>query len=303
MLFEHIRTVDNAGVLRASINAKKSVVTFLSLMDPGTGHIDRSLAHDLGLDCQAGYNAETPFPHIVIDDFLPASVARMCVDNFPAGESGAQADYDRAQERLKREYSPDEMPEHLRNLFYTFNSLPFLKIVENISGIKGLVPDPYFRGGGFHEIFNGGHLSVHADFNHHKPLNLERRINLLIYLNEDWTDDYGGQLELWTPDMSRCAKSIVPIFNRAVMFNTTSSSNHGNPHPVNHPDGRSRKSIALYYYTATWDGAQRSHTTQFRARPSTQDKTDWAVRRREIFDDIVPPIIRRSIQKFRRNDQ
>jgi hypothetical protein len=275
-------------------------VTFFTATDPVKSQIDRSSARDLGADLAELYSAGDPFPHIVIDDFLPEPVLRRCLEEFgsDAGNSGRQ--YDRDQERLKKEYRPDELSPAVRNLFYTFNSLPFIRVIENISGIKGLIPDPYFRGGGFHEISNGGHLSVHADFNHHVSMNLERRINLLIYLNDGWEDAYGGQLELWANDMSKCVKSIVPVFNRAVMFNTTSFSNHGNPTPVNHPAGQTRKSIALYYYTATWDDTKRSHTTQFRARAGTADKPDWRVRGRELYQDVMPPIIRRSISKLRK---
>jgi hypothetical protein len=142
---------------------------------------------------------------------------------------------------------------------------------------------------------------VHADFNHHVSMNLERRINLLIYLNADWEPEYGGQLELWDNDMAKCCHSIVPALNRAVMFNTTSFSNHGNPNPVNHPLGISRKSIALYYYTATWIENKRAHTTQFRARPKTEDKVDWLVKRREILADITPPIILRGLRNLKKS--
>src|SRR3954451_19085559 len=90
-----------------------------------------------------------------------------------------------------------------------------------MTGIKGPIPDPYFLGGGLHEISEGGHLSMHADFNHHTPLNLERRINMLIYLNKDWKDEYGGQLELWDSEMTKKYHSIVPVFNRCVIFNST----------------------------------------------------------------------------------
>ena len=113
-------------------------------------------------------------------------------------------------------------------------------------------------------------------------------------------DEYGGQLELWDTDMKGCVRSVVPEANRCVIFNTTSFSNHGNPHPVNHPEGRTRKSIALYYYTATWSDAKRSHTTQFRARPGTEDQVDWEMRVRELVADFVPPIMRRSLSKARR---
>lgn len=272
-------------------------MTFLSSMDPQTGLVDRSAAHKLGLELRETYIGANPFPHIAIDDFLPSEIVETCLANFHYGKSDGVS-YSRPQEQKKQEFRPDEMHPKVRQLFYSFNSLPFIKVLENITGIEGLMPDPYFRGAGFHEIRNGGHLSVHADFNHHVTMNVERRINLLIYLNEDWKPEYGGQLELWANDMSACHHSIVPVLNRAVLFNTTSSSNHGNPAPVNHPQGISRKSIALYYYTATWDDSKRAHTTQFRARPKSEDKIDWAVRRRELADDFIPPIIRRRLRSI-----
>lgn len=170
--------------------------------------------------------------------------------------------------------------------------------MESITGIKGLIPDPYFLGAGIHEIKQGGHISVHADFNHHKLMYLERRINVLIYLNKNWKKEYGGGLELWDQNMTTLTHDIVPLFNRCVIFNTTSNSQHGNPQPVAHPAGESRKSIALYYYTATWDGRKRSHTTQFRVRPGSSDKFDWRVKLGELKDDLLPPLIARRLRRF-----
>jgi Rps23 Pro-64 3,4-dihydroxylase Tpa1-like proline 4-hydroxylase len=275
-------------------------MSYLSKMDIETGFVDRSDTDDLGKELAEAYASGDPFPYIVIDNFLPEQVARNCIEEFALSRNEKQTVYDREQERFKREYKPDELSSRTRHLFYAFNSRPFIKIVENITGIKGLIPDPYFLGGGLHEIDNGGRLAVHADFNHHKLMNVERRVNLLIYLNDGWEDAFGGQLELWSNDMKACVHSIVPIFNRAVLFNTTSQSNHGNPTTVANPSGISRKSIALYYYTATWDGTKRSHTTQFRPRAKSQDSTDWAVRRQEVIHEITPPIIRRGFAKIRR---
>lgn len=275
-------------------------MVFFEAMDPQNGLIDGSAVRDLGADLNEAYQAGNPFPHIVIDDFLPEPLLRKCLEEFKEEARDEGETFDRAQERLKTQYPPDKMGPVARNLFYTFNSLPFIRVIENISGIKGLIPDPYFRGAGLHEIRTGGHLSVHADFNHHVNMDLERRINLLIYLNDDWKDEYGGQLELWTTDMKSKEQSIVPLFNRAAMFSTTSFSNHGNPNPVAHPDGRSRKSIALYYYTATWSAEKRSHTTQFRVRPGSKDQNDTAVQWREFADDFMPPILRRSLSKLKR---
>jgi hypothetical protein len=275
---------------------------FLAEMDPRTGFIAAGGLAGKGADLRTGYQAAKPFPHIVIDDFLPDDLIDLCVQEFPGHALEDSVRYDRDQERYKRQINPEAMSPPVRGLFYAFNSRPFIGVVENITGIKGLIPDPYFAGGGFHEIGQGGHLSVHTDFNHHKPMNLERRVNVLIYLNRDWRGEFGGQLELWSEDMARCEVSVAPLANRCVMFNTTSTSNHGNPQPVNHPAGITRKSIALYYYTATWTGDEREHTTQFKARPQSVDRFDWAVWRRELATDLTPPILMRALRRGRSRD-
>src|SRR4029078_5720896 len=139
-------------------------------------------------------------------------------------------------------------------LFAELNNRAFLGFLEALTGIEGLIPDPHFEGGGLHETKRGGHLGVHADFNVHERLGLERRLNLLIYLNEDWEDEYGGSLELGDKDMSECAVEVKPIFARGVIFNHALDSFHGHPDPLSCPPDRSRRSIATYYYTVAEDG-------------------------------------------------
>ena len=130
-------------------------------------------------------------------------------------------------------------------------------------------------------------------------MNVERRINVLIYLNKDWLENYGGQFEIWSKDMKECHKRIIPSFNRCVIFNTSSDSLHGNPEPVAHPHGISRLSIALYYYTASLkEDTTPMRTTQFRVRPGTTDRFDWQVKCREVLVDLTPPIIRRKINNL-----
>ena len=147
---------------------------------------------------------------------------------------------------------------------------------------------------------NGGHLDVHADFNLHQSLGLERRINALIYLNRDWEEDYGGCLELWDIDMKECRVKVAPLFNRCVIFNTTSTSWHGHPEPSCHPRDTPRRSIAFYYYTATWEDARKSHTTHFKARPGSQDGFDWYVYGVGLAKDLLPPVLSRLASRIAR---
>jgi hypothetical protein len=253
-----------------------------------------------GLELTARYQAAQPFPHIVIDDFLPPEVLETCLAKFPVERDPESETFDRPQERRKTSFNPDYLDPQIRSIFYSFNSRPFIRFLENLTGIGSLIPDPYFSGGGFHEIRTGGHLSMHADFNHHKELDLERRINALIYLNKDWRPEYGGQLELWNNEMTECVESVVPEFNRLVVFSTTSHSNHGNPNPIAHPDGLPRRSIALYYYTSTWTDERKEHTTHFRVRPGSDDKVDLSVKRSELLKDWLPPVAQRGMSRAKR---
>ena len=253
----------------------------------------------LGQSLADQYQHADPFPHIVLDDFLDQGTLKRVLADFPSSKN--KFFFDRDQERLKFQYQPHEVQSALvRNLFAELNSQAFLGFLEEMTGIDGLIPDPYFEGGGLHETKRGGHLGVHADFNIHDGLKLERRLNLLIYLNEDWDDDFGGQLELWKKDMSECSVRVKPVIGRAVVFTTALDSFHGHPDPLNCPPERSRRSIATYYYQAAEEGlaALPKRTTNFRARPGSEDKSDWDVRRHHFVNDWVPPKLQRLAHRL-----
>ncbi len=262
--------------------------------------IETSVAKALGKDLSEAYLNKQPFPYGCFDNFLDTSILDGVLNDLESLPTPEES-FDRAQERFKASFSPEKLPDHTRNLFYALNSRPVIAFLEALTGIKGLIPDPYFMGGGVHVVSNGGHLDIHADFNYHNILKLERRINVLIYLNKDWKPEYGGSFEIWNDDMSEKVDSFAPIFNRMCCFNTSSRSWHGNPEPVSHPEGHPRRSIALYYYTATWSDARKPHTTQFKPRPGSIDKPDWRVARKELMKDFVPPILLRTIAKLRNN--
>ena len=144
-------------------------------------------------------------------------------------------------------------------------------------------------------------LKVHADFNKNRFLGLDRRLNLLIYLNKDWEESYGGHFELWNKDMTKCEKKILPLFNRMAMFSTTTYSYHGHPSPLTCPPGRSRKSIALYYYTNgrpvnEIEEGLENHRTIFKYRDDDKEASDFAKKQRfkKAIKLLIPPIFTRS---------
>jgi Rps23 Pro-64 3,4-dihydroxylase Tpa1-like proline 4-hydroxylase len=143
---------------------------------------------------------------------------------------------------------------------------PVLQFLEKLTGIEGLIPDPYFGGAGPHQIEPGGFLKIHADFNWHPLLKLDRRLNLIVYLNRDWREEYGGHIELWDRGMTRAEQKVLPVWNRTIVFNTTDFSYHGHPTPLACPAGMTRKSVSFYYYSNGRPAEERSapHDTLFR---------------------------------------
>ncbi|HPE25216.1 MAG: 2OG-Fe(II) oxygenase [Rhodobacteraceae bacterium] len=263
-------------------------------LDPVTLVASSEAAREAAKPYAADYQSQTPYNHGGFENFLPPEIlerVREELKELPEAESS----FDRAQEKLKFSYLPERLPPYTRALFHALNSRAFILFLEELTGIQGLIPDPYFMGGGIHVVRNGGHLDIHADFNRHGKMNLERRLNVLIYLNKDWKEEWGGSFEIWDNEMKHKVKSFVPLFNRMVCFSTGSDTWHGNPEPVNSPTGEPRMSIALYYYTATWGPQRKEHTTLFRPRPGTKDKHDRQVASMQFWQDILPPVLFRKI--------
>jgi Rps23 Pro-64 3,4-dihydroxylase Tpa1-like proline 4-hydroxylase len=124
-----------------------------------------------------------------------------------------------------------------------------LKAMSSLFSIAKIIPDPYFSGGGLNVTKPGGLLDVHVDGNYHDATGLNRRLNAILYLNPNWAEDWGGEFGLYDENGNKCLKTVAPLFNRLVIFDTHDKSFHGLPNPLNFPEGEERKSIILYYYT------------------------------------------------------
>ena len=261
-------------------------------------HFDEERCRAAGKALATRYQEAAPYPHIVIDDFLPQSVLRDIAAHYP--DSTSKSYFDRDQERLKFQFNPREIDYGVtRNLLTELNSMALLAFLEEMTGIAGLIPDPHFLGGGLHLTKRGGHLGVHADFNLHGVMNVERRLNLLVYLNDEWMPEFGGALELWDADMTHAVKRIEPLIGRAVVFSTDAKSFHGHPEPLSCPPERDRRSIATYYYTAaTADGPTVARTTDFRTRPNSADRVDWTVKAHHFVKEWVPPRLQPTVLRL-----
>lgn len=245
------------------------------------------------------YSKAQPFPHIVIDDFLPDKALREVLAEFPRPGDLDWIDFNNPAEKKLATKTEVQLGSWTRFLLYQFNSSVFIDFLERLTGIHGLIPDPHFWGGGLHQIEHGGFLKIHADFTRHPVLPLDRRVNLMVYLNEDWREEYGGHLELWNLQMTRCEARILPVYNRCVIFSTTAYSFHGHPDPIACPKGETRKSIALYYFSNGRPEEEHpiDHGTLFVQRPGEvykapqPDKPARQVSAKRILKSLLPPIL------------
>jgi hypothetical protein len=214
------------------------------------------------------YAAATPFPHLVVDDFLRDEAASALLAALPAASDDAGWDrYAAAGFEMKIASANEaKLPAPVVRALHELNSGVFIRCLERLTGIEHLLPDPHLLGGGVHLVGRGGHLGVHADFNWHPGLRAHRRVNLLLYFNRDWPAAWQGDLELWSTDAARCERRIAPLFNRAVIFAARSDTFHGHPAPLECPEGEWRRAIEMYYYTADRPDEEKRepHNTRYK---------------------------------------
>jgi hypothetical protein len=230
---------------------------------------------------------------VVIDDLLPEAWARAALEAFPPPERMERYTWQEYERKIAMRPDVPGCPETIELVLNSFNSSKFIAFLEVMTGMRGLVGDPHFEGAGCHQTLSGGRLGIHVDFNFHKGLGLYRRLNLILFLNPEWRDEWGGHLELWDREMTRCVRRVAPVFNRGVLFETSSHSWHGHPDPMKLPSGVTRKSLALYFYS-TQHGNQRieHHWTRHQERPGSADDARRGRRSvRYAARLFVPPIV------------
>jgi Rps23 Pro-64 3,4-dihydroxylase Tpa1-like proline 4-hydroxylase len=287
-----------AGVVNSSVGALMSSIPRSSLSLESFLPLSRMA--QLARSSSTSYAGANPFPHVVYDDFLEPALLDEVLSEFPRPGEIRWQRFDNEREIKLASASESSFGPATRLLLYHLNSITFLEFLSSVTGIADLIPDPCFDGGGLHQIVRGGKLAIHADFNKHPRYGLDRRLNLLLYLNKDWREDYGGHLELWNRDMTRCETKILPVFNRLMVFGTTDFTYHGHPDPLRCPEGVTRKSLALYYFTNGRPAEEISdgHSTLFQARTAHEFKPTFKQRMRSMARELLPPIVTRQLRKY-----
>jgi hypothetical protein len=202
-------------------------------------------------ECFTDFQNKQPFPYAVIDNFFPADIAHTLSAEFPAYDSDVfNGKYFNQIEIKKTCNIWDRFPKLTYQAFQYLNSTEFLEFIASVTGQPKLYADSGLHGGGWHIHPPAGKLNVHLDYSIHPKMSLQRKFNLLIYLNPNWQSDWGGELGLWTDNNGKpgnLVDKVEPKFNRAVIFDTTMNSWHGLEVPNSFPQGQDRKSMALYY--------------------------------------------------------
>jgi len=193
-----------------------------------------------------------PFKHIIVDNFFSDEIAQASLKAFEVSERGKwdEVHDEDIEIKMRSNWSSEfDIHEAVLPCVRILNSAPFLDVMNKLFNIKGLLMDPYFKGGGLNITPKNGLLDIHVDGNFHDKTGAHRRLNAIVYLNKNWEKGWKGELGLYDKKGKRLIKSVEPIYNRLIIFQTNDYSFHGLPEPINFPDNENRKSIILYYYS------------------------------------------------------
>jgi len=235
---------------------------------------------DALMEAGGRWERSLPFNHVVIDDFFDKDFATHLENEFPSADDDIWNVYSNSVEKKKACNNWNRFPEKTYRAFEYLNSEHFLSLLrKSLLGGGELSADPGLNGGGWHIHGRGDMLNTHLDYSLHPKLMLERKLNLIVYLNSNWQEDWGGQLGLWSNDRNsepgELVVAIPPLFNRAIIFDTTQNSWHGLPDPIDCPQGQTRKSIAVYYMRQPDKSAGVRSKALFAPRP--EQKKDYKV--------------------------
>lgn len=212
------------------------------------------------------YQGAQPFPHAVFADIFDPDVLRALEKEFPAPGTMAGSFQGEIEGGKFTESDYAKFGPTTQAFVAAANSGTFCSALTSLTGIPGLISDPYLAGGGQHQTARGGRLKVHSDFNVHPSLHLTRRLNMIVYLNDDWQDEWGGGLQLWDENMTKAVVTVAPKIGNVVIFTCSDTSFHGLPDPLTCPPDRFRRSLAFYYFTA--DGETPTpRSTLWKERP------------------------------------
>ena len=214
-----------------------------------------------------------PIPYILIDNFLKDDMYQSINKEYPNKLDESWWKYENP---LEVKYANDKIHEYSKNtqnLFYALSHQEFINKIGNIFNIHNLEYDPHCHGGGLHMMPKYGRLNMHLDYEIHPITNKKRRLNIILYMNDEWDKSWNGDTQLWDETMSKCMVKSYPKRNKALIFVTNDDSWHGIPNKIMCPENIFRKTIAFYYVSKKNDEKSKCRSKAvFTKRPD--DKYD-----------------------------
>lgn len=210
-----------------------------------------------------------PFPHVVLDNFFSAETLAGMAAEYPLGDHLTTEGWFRYWNPMEKKFAFNkfEKKPFTKSVIDCLQSDAFVALMKKVSGIMDLESDPHLHGAGLHFHPTGGKLDMHLDYSVHPVSGLERRLNLIVYLNPAWKAEWGGALEFWDAAFTGCRAAPACLYNRAVLFQTSDISYHGIPKPISCPEGEGRQSLAIYYLAPLREGAAQRLKAQYRPLP------------------------------------
>jgi len=246
------------------------------------------------------YRQAEPFSYCQVDNLFDPEVLDRVLDEFPKPGDRKWLDYTTGHERKSTSRGVADLGGFTRFLMSELNGPRFLAMLEDLTGLKGLLPDPLYHGAGLHEVPTGGFLNVHCDWTRHPLLPMNRVLNLIVYLNRNWDPAWGGELELWDLETKEKRVALAPLFNRTVVFSTTSKDLHGHPTPLACPPEVTRKSISVYY----WMPGEREEEgggLQFYDGLGVSSAARSKAAVKNLALQLTPPLFTETARMIRRN--
>ena len=194
------------------------------------------------------YLSNSPYPHIEIDGLFNDFMLTLVEKSFP-NMKAKDKKYLKGGGELKVSTREGSLIAGGATKFFLryLNSFEFINFVQRVCDLeRDLIADHTLLGGGLHSTGRGGSLGMHIDFPRHKKNGLDRRINVLVYLNKNWKENWGGH---FYASNAGHTKKYLPTFNKTVIFETNDNTMHGHPYPLECPANRRRNSVAMYYYS------------------------------------------------------
>jgi len=247
-------------------------------------------------ELKVSYETAQPYPHLVFQDLFPDELLWGVKREIPPIGSSNWVHHDDDHQNKFGLRSSLALGEKGAQLASILHSPGFLYFLSEVTGIWGLLPDPYLQGAGYSVMPIGAKFDVHIDRKTDYVTGLRRRLALIVYLNEDWKPEYGGQLELWNKQGTQCEVVIQPGFNTTALFEVADGNYHGNPNPIACPPGRTRNSFMVYYHTVPSEGQVGTDLLSSVFAPSFYKKK---FRMRTLLRDWTPPVVFRAVNRLR----